>query len=80
MIPHSTIPSDHLMNISTSILGCRNDTSISHSSATHPFSSWYKVSTIRILVDVSDAAGENKSVKSTPRTCKYPLNTFIDFR
>ena len=33
-----------------------------------------------ILVEVSDATGENDSVKSTPRTWMYPFIKFLDFR
>ena len=68
------------MKNSTFILGCRNAASVSHSAATHPSSLWYKASPIRILVGVSDATGDNDSVKSTPGTCMYRLATFLDFR
>ena len=80
MIPNSTMPSGHSMNISTYILGCMNAASMSHSSETHPSSSWYKVSPIRIVVFVSDVTVDNESMKSNPGTCKYPLTTFIYFR
>ena len=80
MIPKSIMPSVHSIYISTSVLGCRNAASTSHNSAIHPSSLYYRVNPIRILVGVSDATGDNDSVKSTPKTCIYSLTTFIDFR
>ena len=68
------------MYISTPILGCSNAASMSHIYTIHPSSSWYKVSPIRILVEVSDTTGKNDFVKSTPGTCMYPLTTFLEFR
>ena len=80
MIPKSIMPSGHLMYISTSILGFRNATSVSHISAIYPYYSWYKVSPIKILVEVSDTTGENGSGNSTPGNFMYPLTTFLDFK
>ena len=40
MIPKSTVPSVHLMYISTSIFRCSNVPSVLHSYAIHPSSSW----------------------------------------
>ena len=73
------MPSGNLMNTSTCISGCRNAASTSHILATHHSYLWYKVSPIRILVDVYDATGENDSVPSTPGTCMYPLTTLLNF-
>ena len=72
--------SGHYINISTVILGFINTASTSHSSVTHPYSSWYKVSTNTILVGVSDVTGDNEFLKSTPGTCIYPLIKFLYFR
>ena len=68
MIPKSTMPSGHLMNISTSILGCRNAAYTPPISTIHTKSSWYKVSPLMIFVEVSDVNGKNDSVKSTTGT------------
>ena len=73
------MPTGNSMNTSTSILRCRNEASKLHTSATHHYSLWYKVSPTIILVDVSDATGKNESIKSTPGTCIYLLTTFIEF-
>ena len=37
MMPRSTMPSGHSINISTDISGCRNATSASHSSRTYNY-------------------------------------------
>ena len=66
------------MIISTYILGCRNSAYTSHILATHPYSSFYKLSPIIILVDVYNATGDNDSIKSTIDTCMYPLTKFLD--
>ena len=66
------MPSGHSVKISIGILGCRNDASTSHISTTHPYSSWYKVRPIKILVDVFITTGENDFMYSTTRTCTYP--------
>ena len=58
MVPRSTMTSDHLMKISVGIFGCRNSASTSHIWETHPSSFWYKVSPIRIIVDVSVVTDE----------------------
>ena len=58
----STMPSVHAMEISTGILGCTNDASLSHNLETHTYSLRYKASTIILLVDVSIETGENDSV------------------
>ena len=79
MIPISKMTSGHLMNISTSILRCWYTAFMSNRSGTHPYSLWYKLSPIRILVDVSDKTGDNDSVNSTPRNLMHPLTTFINF-
>ena len=79
MIHESTIPTGNSMNTSTSILRCRNEASKLHTSETHHYYLWCKVSPTIILVDVSDATGENESIKSTPGTCIYLLTTFIEF-
>ena len=71
------MPSDHSTNILTVISRCINSASTPHISETRPYSSWYKVIPIRILVDVYYATGENNYVNSTPGTCVYPLTTFI---
>ena len=80
MIPNYTIHLGHSMNISSSILGCRNASSNSHRPTIYTSSSWYNVSTIRILIGVSDSNGKNESVKSTSGNCMYPLTTFLYFR
>ena len=74
------MPLGHLMYISTSILGCKNSTPMSHSSAIHTYSTRYKIIPIRILVEVSNSTGNNDPVKSTPGTSVYPLTKFIEFR
>ena len=53
---------------------------MSHSFAIHPSYSYYRVNTIRILVEVSYATVDNDSVKSAPGTFVYPFTTFIGFR
>ena len=62
MIPSSTMPLGHSMNISTGILEVRYTASASHISEIHPSYLWYKFSTIIILVGVSVATGDNDSV------------------
>ena len=79
MITKSTMTSGHLMYIPTFILGYSNAASMSHISKIHPYSSYYQVSTIRIIFEVYDAIGDNESVKSVPGTCIYPLTKFLDF-
>ena len=79
MIPSSAMPSGYSINISTGVLGYSNYVSTSHSWETHPYSLWYKVSPIRILVDIFVATVENDSVNSTPGTCMYSLNKLLDF-
>ena len=79
MITKSTMTSGHLMYIPTFILGYSNAASMSHISKIHPYSSYYQVSTIRIIFEVYDAIGDNDSVKSIPGTCMYPLTKFLDF-
>ena len=60
------------MNISTSILVCSDSDLTSHILATHPYSLWYKVFPIIILVDVSDVTFDNDSVKSNPKAFVCP--------
>ena len=62
IITSSTMPSGHSMNTSTGISGCINAASVSHSLCSHPSSSWNKVSTIRISVDVSVVTRKNDSM------------------
>ena len=59
MIPRSTMPSGHSMNISTGIPGCINAASISYISSNHTSSSWYNIIPIRTVVYVSVATSEN---------------------
>ena len=78
VIPKYTMPSGRSMHISTSILGFKNASSMSHSSATHTSSSLYRVSPIRIIVEVSDATGENYTMNLANGTRMHHFTTFIE--
>ena len=77
IIPRSTIPSDNLMKTFTAISGFTNTASTSNSSA---YSSWYNVSEIKRIFDISVVTDENDSMQLNTRTCIYPLTTFLNFK
>ena len=58
MMLSTTITSDHSMNISTVISGCKNGASTSYIYIDHHYSSWDRVSPIMIHADVYVATGK----------------------